>query len=317
MEGFHEKAQSHYQGTTAKEISAAAGVATGAVIDLTIANINAIGNLFKPQNQNKEEDVIMQAKSTQRKSSADVSQQIGQTTQELGNTLQSAIALPVKSMRLAVEIVKLTKDFLYTKSSESFDELKDKFDRTKSNLSNTTNKFKLTLNKASGSIKNFLFDCTKGKVNITEEVQGTRAEQAKKFIDLLKTPQGQKAPHNFLNVEIKLEKTQLLEVKNGFVANNAIAEHMDSEVVQELINQNTIPAILNPNLINIAKESLTAGIVSKQQSEVVSADLVGAESIEIIQNETVETKQAELDFENELIVEKQEQLEKLASKDSG
>jgi hypothetical protein len=246
MDGIQAKAESAFQGMTAKEISKPVEDFAEGIGKIGGNIVGAAAALLLSKESNKEEQT-----------SAAIAAQLKQKTKDLDRTGKNLIELPTKSVQLTIEIIKLSKQFVLAKSKDSFKDLK-------SRLSDTF-----------GSIKRFMFDRSKGKVNIKEEVRGSSAEQAKKLIDLLKTPEGENAPHDFYNVTIASEGVKLLEVKDGKVEMNAIAEHMDSAVIEAAINRDTIPAVLNPNLTKIPSESLTGRILAQQQSEVVNGDSIG------------------------------------------
>jgi hypothetical protein len=264
MDGLHSDAQNAVQGVSAKEISEEVGEAVEQVIGF-------IGDLFE-QDPNKNKESAADNVTASTASSVELSQKLGKTSTKLGQTVKTAVTAPVEAVKLTVEIIKLTKDFVRAKSSETIDDLQVKFraglGKGKDLLNDLQLKLGSGLSKAkeiTKSIKNFLFDRTNGKVNIKEEVRGNRAEQAKKFIDLLKTEAGEQAPHDFHNVEIKSEGIKLLEVKDGLVELNEIAKQMNSEIVQTAMTQNTIPAVLSPNLANVDSDSLTGQILADQQ----------------------------------------------------
>ncbi|WP_373543525.1 hypothetical protein [Chamaesiphon sp.] len=283
MDGIQAKAQSAFQGMTAKEISKpvedlAEGIGKlgGNIVGATVA-------------------ALLQKKSNQKEqTSADIAARLKQKTKDLDRTGKDLIELPTKSVQLTIEIIKLSKQFVLAKSKDSFKDLKSK------------------LSDALGSIKQFMFDRSKGKVNIEEEVRGTSPEQAKKLIDLLKTPEGEKAPHDFYNVTIASEGAKLLEVKNGKVEMNTIAKHMDSAVIEAAINRDTIPAVLNPNLAKISSESLTGRILAQQQSEVVNGDEIGELPTAVVtESAELNTAQFKTEVVNDLLANNQQRLEQL------
>ena len=284
MEGIQARAQSAVQGMTAKEISNTAedfvegiGKIGGNVIGATVAAL-------LPKKSNEEEQT-----------SADIAAQLKQKAKDLDRAGKDLIELPTKSVQLTIEIIKLSKQFVLAKSKDSFKDLK-------SRLSNTL-----------GSIKQFMFDRSKGKVNIEEDVRGSSAEQAKKLIDLLKTPEGENAPHDFQNVTIASEGVKLLEVKNGKVEMNTIAEHMNSAVIEAAINRDTIPAVLNPNLAKISSDSLTGRILAEQQSEVVNGDLIGEVPTAVVsESEEVNIAQFNTEIVNDPLANNRQRLKQLA-----
>jgi hypothetical protein len=288
MDGIQEKVQSFVQGTTAKEISHILDDAAEAAGQRVGEAIAGIFNSKKERTEKAEH---------KERNSKKLGSQLSETTEELRDAVRSAIALPVKSAKLTVDLIKLTNEFVKAKNDELLDDIKSKI-----------GEFKDRAVSAFISIKQFMFDRSKGKVNIKEEVSGNRAEQARKFIDLLRTPQGEKAPHDFYNVEIKSEGVSLLEVKDGVMTANNVAAQMDSKIIEQLLNQNTIPAVLNPSLSNIPVESLTSHVISQQQTEIVINDLIGEEPMNAEVNVNSETEAIE---QADPIAAKREQLENL------
>lgn len=284
MDGIQAKAQSAFQGMTAKEISKPVEDLAEGIGKIGVNIVEASVAALLPKKSNKEEQT-----------SADIAAQLKQKTKDLDRIGKNLIELPTKSAQLTIEIIKLSKQFVLAKSKDSFKDLK-------SRLSNTF-----------GSIKQFMFDRSKGKVNIKEEVRGSSAEQAKKLINLLKTPKGENAPHDFYNVTIASEGVKLLEVKNGKVEMNAIAEHMDSAVIEAAINRDTIPAVLNPNLTKIPSESLTGRILAQQQSEVVNGDSIGElPTAAVSESEEVNIAQFNTEIVNDPLANNWQRLEQLA-----
>ena len=272
MDGLHSNAQNAVQGSSAKEITDGIASLIGGAVDVAGDTIELAGKLFNNSQKKDGKGEELSTLPNKKSSSAELGKQLGKTTQELGDTARSAIALPVKAVQQTIEIVKLVKEFVQAKGTETFDDIKLKLSSAKQNGLSAVDEIRSKLSTgiknvkgAANSIKNFLFDRTKGKVNIKEEVRGNRAEQAKKFIDLLKTEAGEQAPHDFHNVEIKSEGIKLLEVKDGVVELNTIAEQMNLEIVQTAMTQNIIPAVLNPNLANVDSDSFTGQILAEQQ----------------------------------------------------
>jgi hypothetical protein len=272
MDGLHSNAQNAVQGSTAKEITDGIASLIGGAVDVAGDTIELASKLFNNNKKKDGEGEDISPPPSKKLNSAELGKQLGKATQELGDTARSAIALPVKAVQQTIEIVKLVKEFVQAKGTETFYDIKLKLSSAKQTGLSAIDEIRSKLitgiknvKGAANSIKNFLFDRTKGKVNIKEEIRGNRTEQAKKFIDLLKTEAGEQAPHDFHNVEIKSEGIKLLEVKDGMVELNTIAEQMNSEIVQTAMTQNTIPAVLNPSLANVDSDSLTGQILAEQQ----------------------------------------------------
>ena len=103
------------------------------------------------------------------------------------------------------------------------------------------------------SLKDFMLAETKGEVKIGQEIKGNKQEQAEKFIKLLNTSAGEKAPEGLENTMIAPWGENLIVVdENNNVTANLIQPLMNSEVVQLAIDRNTVAAAMAPNIQPVA-----------------------------------------------------------------
>jgi hypothetical protein len=103
------------------------------------------------------------------------------------------------------------------------------------------------------SLKDFMLAETKGEVKIGQEIKGNKQEQAEKFIKLLNTSAGEKAPEGLENTIIAPWGENLIIVdENNNVTANLIQPLMNSEVVQLAIDRNTVAAAMAPNIQPVA-----------------------------------------------------------------
>jgi hypothetical protein len=103
------------------------------------------------------------------------------------------------------------------------------------------------------SLKEFMLAETKGEVKIGQEIKGNKQEQAEKFIKLLNTSAGEKAPEGLENTIIAPWGENLIVVdENNNVTANLIQPLMNSEVAQLAIDRNTVAAAMAPNIQPVA-----------------------------------------------------------------
>ncbi|WP_373543968.1 hypothetical protein [Chamaesiphon sp.] len=103
------------------------------------------------------------------------------------------------------------------------------------------------------SLKDFMLAETKGEVKIGQELKGNKQEQSERFIKLLNTPAGDKAPEGLENTIIAPWGENLIVVdENNNVTANLIQPLMNSEVVQLAIDRNTVAAAMAPDIQPVA-----------------------------------------------------------------
>jgi hypothetical protein len=119
--------------------------------------------------------------------------------------------------------------------------LKDTWETPGKFFRGVKNKFK--------SLRDFMFQETKGEVKIGRELSGTKQEQAKKFIKLLNTPAGEQAPEGLENTIIAPwgENLIVVDAQNNVTA-NFIQPLMDNEFVQIAMDKNVVAAAVAPNI---------------------------------------------------------------------
>jgi hypothetical protein len=103
------------------------------------------------------------------------------------------------------------------------------------------------------SLKDFMFQETKGEVKIGRELSGNKQEQAEKFIKLLNTPVGEQAPEGLENTVIAPwgENLIVVDAQNNVTA-NFIQPLMDSEFVRLAMDKNVVAAAVAPNIQPVA-----------------------------------------------------------------
>jgi hypothetical protein len=129
------------------------------------------------------------------------------------------------------------------------------------------------------SLKDFMFQETKGEVNIGQQLTGSKQEQAEKFIKLLNISPGEKAPEGLENTTIAPWGENLITVdENNNVTANLIQPLMKSEVVQLAIERNTVAAAMAANI-----QPVPSSLASQELN--LQGQLIGQDTIdELLKN---------------------------------
>jgi hypothetical protein len=126
------------------------------------------------------------------------------------------------------------------------------------------------------SLKDFMLAETKGEVKIGQEIKGNKQEQAEKFIKLLNTSAGEKAPEGLENTIIAPWGENLIVVdENNNVTANLIQPLMNSEVVQLAIDRNTVAAAMAPNI-----QPVVSSLASQELN--LQGQLIGQDAIDYL-----------------------------------
>jgi hypothetical protein len=129
------------------------------------------------------------------------------------------------------------------------------------------------------SLRDFMFQETKGEVNIGQQLTGSKQEQAEKFIKLLNISPGEKAPEGLENTTIAPWGENLITVdENNNVTANLIQPLMNSEVVQLAIERNTVAAAMAANI-----QPVPSSLASQELN--LQGQLIGQDTIdELLEN---------------------------------
>jgi hypothetical protein len=222
-------------------------------------------------------------------------QALEELTADAAKTARSAAMLTLQATKLAADTIKLTLKifkhiaaFLKQTAAKTAKSVRAGIDRQ-------TNSF-------TKSLKEFFVRKPNLGVNIIQEIQGNEQEQAQKFIQLLNTPAGDRAPDGLAGIGIKLGGENLLVVgKDNRVEINLIQPLMESEVIQAAMNENLVPAAIAPDI-----QPLNGSLASHE------ADLQAL----LIANEAIQKAESQLDpeiyRELEALLEQQSEVRSIA-----